>query len=141
MPQFEKVYYQRNFRISEFIYETIGAGIILDVGQEAKQALDECKALVNQYHNENMATSLEHQEPHIPEHLLPEIQVKDNGLSHGSTLEDHINSCTEFGVLESYYLIVKNNPTLKYVYDIKKAELQKKEMKQILDATEALCKK
>ena len=117
MSKFERIFYQRNFRISEFLYETIGAGILLEQGQDAKQALSECKALVNEYHNENMIISIEHQEIYIPDDKLPDIQVEKEIRE--QTLEEQIMSCEEIKVLESYKFIAKKDRHLQLAYDKK----------------------
>lgn len=57
----EKVFYQRNFRIGDFIYESIGIGIQVDEGEDAKQALDEAKRLCHEYHNQHIIDELKHQ--------------------------------------------------------------------------------
>lgn len=44
-----KVYYQRNFRLGTFLFETVGVGIEVNEGEDAKQALDEAKRLTNEY--------------------------------------------------------------------------------------------
>lgn len=133
-----KVYYQRNFRIGDFQYETIGVEIDINDGEDAHLAMEEAKRLVIAYNAEQ-----NHPTPHIVERPIHDIElpVIEVEKEYGNTLEEQINSCTEFKVLETYYLICQNNPTLKSIYNIKKAELTKKEVKQILDATEALCKK
>ena len=128
MSKFQRIFYQRNFRISEFLYETIGAGILLEQGQDAKEALNECKALVNEYHNENMIISLEHQERYIPDDKLPEIQVEKEIRE--QTLEEQMASCTEIKVLESYKFIAKKDPELQLAYD-KKMYILKLENKKI----------
>lgn len=115
-------------------------GMTLSEGASREDAEQKIKTAIKEYIQKNTIIDHTHiQERYIPDELLPEIQVVKNEF--GQTLEEQINSCTEFTVLTSYYLIVKNNPTLLNIYEIKKAELQKKEVKQILDLTEARCKK
>lgn len=63
----EKIYYQRNFRIGEFLYENIGIGIQVNEGEDALQALDEAKRLCHEYHNQNIRDELKHQnEENLP---------------------------------------------------------------------------
>lgn len=54
----EKVYYQRNFPISQFIFETIGIGATIDSDDEYEECLNDLKKKVNEYHYINYPDQL-----------------------------------------------------------------------------------
>lgn len=67
------------------------------------------------------------------------IEVKPEDRTPGITVED-IKSCNELVVIDSYKLIVnmKGNEMLKDAWKIRREEIVAKEVKEILDATNAL---
>lgn len=106
----DRVYFQRNFRIGEFLYENIGIGIAINEGEDAKLALDEAKELVNQYHWENVNKSLEHQQ----EEPLRDIQVQKPPAGH--SLEEQIRACTTIKELIEFKLLADMNAKLGIAY-------------------------
>ena len=108
-----KIYYQRNFRIGDFQYETIGIGIDINEGENAHEALEEAKRLVIEYNAEQ-----NHPVPHIQESTvpqpLPEIQVdKVKDIS----LTEQICFAENIGELKQFELLAKMNPNLQKAYD------------------------
>lgn len=50
--QIEKVYFQKNFQVGDFLYEHIGVGVILEAGESAKEALETAMQFVKEQHFE-----------------------------------------------------------------------------------------
>lgn len=114
--QISKIYYQRNFRIGDFQYETIGIGIDINEGEDAKQAMDEAKRLVIEYNAEQNHPVPHIQETNIPAEL-PIIQVDKGPQLEDMTLEQQIRSCKDMKVLKVYESIVKKDMLLKKAYN------------------------
>jgi hypothetical protein len=143
---FSKLYLQQNFVpdivADQFGRKVIGVEITLNEGEILDEAKETAQNYIKEYIEKN---TVYHSPKFISESLppepavLPSIQVKKP--LEEMTIKEQIMSCTQFKVLESYYLIVKSNPALKIVYDIKKKELVAKESQKLIDATDALCNK
>lgn len=121
----------------------VGVSICIKEGENMEDAKATAEQFIKEYIEKNTIIPHEHiVERYIPEELLPEIQVKKElPLGAGVSLEGHINSCKELKVLESYYMIVRNNPILKEIYDIKKQQLVDVEIKGIISKADALLPK
>lgn len=117
MGQIEKVYYQRNFRIGDFLYENIGVGIILQPGEDAKQALDEAKRLSLEYHNEHLQNELAHQE-------TPSIQTEKVETDY-QTVIDEIYKCETITELKGWQKISLSSPQTITAYTTKLKQLKK----------------
>ena len=109
-----QISYVRTFNLGNYSSEKIGVEIAINEGEDAKQALDTAKSLVEEYHKSSEFPMPHIEERIIPEHLLPVVQVQK---SYGETLEEQINSCTDIGVLESYKFIAKKDNGLQLAYD------------------------
>lgn len=139
---FEEVIYKRNFRVSAidpYIHETIVAKIVFNEGESATEAFNMAKEFVLEQGSKAVQYP-DHQHIEInslpPEpSVLPSIQVEKEEKAY--SMEDEINSCQEFKVLESYYFFVKDKPELKNIYDIRKKQLVAKESQEIIDNTNA----
>lgn len=80
---------------------------------EAFQYLDE---IVTAIHRKEFPQFYSNNQPlYLGEENLPEMQV-DKPIPHTS-LEDQIRSCKEIKVLESYRILIKNDPVLSKVYN------------------------
>lgn len=110
-------------------------------GQTVDQTKDAVEQYIANYIHENKVESPHIVERYIPEEQLPVIKKENIRDEEKLSLLDMINSCTEFKVLETYRLIVKNNPSLQNIYDIKRKQLVAKESKEIIDQTNALLPK
>jgi hypothetical protein len=116
----EKIYYQRNFPIGQFLFETIGIGIIVNEGEDPQQALDEAKKLACEYNTANNPHLAETQ-PSEPT-TLPTLKVEREQIE-GKSVAEQIATVTELKVLEGYKLLVKNNPDWLNAYNLKLKEL------------------
>lgn len=50
--QIERVYFQKNFQVGDFLYEHIGVGISLEAGESAKEALETAMQFAKEQHFE-----------------------------------------------------------------------------------------
>ena len=120
--QISKVTYKKTYNLGNFSSERIGVEIEINAGEDAKNALDVAKSLVEEYHKQSSA---EYPMPHIEEIEIPIISkatkelLKDNLQIREPTLEEQIMSCEEIKVLESYKFIAKKDPQLQLAYDKK----------------------
>jgi len=117
-----KVYYQKNFRTGDFLYENIGVGIEINDQEDPKEALDEAKKLCQEYHNEHIQQELEHQSQQPEPTILPSIQVEKDYKD--MSFEEQIESCDDLKVLESYKLLANRTEHLQTVYDRKHWQLK-----------------
>jgi len=112
--QINQVSYQKTFNLGNYSSERIGVEIVLNEGEDAKEALNTAKALVEEYHQQS---SLMYSLPSndIVRHPFPEIQVEKEVRE--QTLEEQIRSCTDLKVLKAYQLLVKKDPILQEAYN------------------------
>jgi len=119
-----QVSYQKTFNLGNYSSERIGVEIVLNEGEDAKEALNTAKALVEEYHKENnVLNSLPYPYDVVfgngklhPYEPLPEIKVEKE-QPREQTLEEQIRSCTELNVLKAYQLLVKKDPILQEAYN------------------------
>ena len=121
-----KIYYQRNFRIGDFQYETIGIGIDLNEGENAHEALEEAKRLVIEYNAEQ-----NHPVPHIQESTvpqpLPEIRVDKKAIEvNYEVVIEEINKCTTIKELDEWNMIARGNKDAGMAFAKKAAEILSK---------------
>lgn len=123
---FSKLYLQKNF-VPNYVQdpfgrEVVGIEVSLNEGESLDEAREQAQNYIKEYIHKNTVTPQEHiVERYLPEEQLPEIQLEKR--LEDMSLKEQIESCTELKVLETYYLIVKNNPALQNVYNIKKKHL------------------
>lgn len=106
----DKVMYQKTFNLGSYCSHKIGVEVSIDEGEDAKEALNIAKSLVEEYHKESYVV-IAHEE------LLPEVQKKNCVESTVNYLIQDIESCKEIKVLESYKIIAKSKPELQKAYD------------------------
>ena len=110
-----QISYVKTFNLGNYSSEKIGVEIFINEGDDAKQALDTAKSLVEEYHKSLEFPEQHIQERYIPDDKLPEIQVQKEVRE--QTLEEQIQSCKEVKVLESYKFIAKKDIALQVAYD------------------------
>jgi len=117
----EKIYYQRNFPIGQFLFETIGIGITINGNEDAQHALDEAKRLVCEY-NEKNNPHLQNDSPQPPEPpILPTLNI-DRPIGMDEILEG-IKAAADATALNGYKLLVKNNKVWADAYATRAKEL------------------
>jgi len=113
MPHISTVSYQKTFNLGMYQSERIHVELTLNEGENATEALDTARNLVEEYHRKTTPV-----EPY--EMMGTKVtEVVENNVP----IIDQINSCTEIKVLESYKLIVRNDEVLNTAYRNKLIEL------------------
>lgn len=126
--QFEKISYQRVFNLGNYESVRIGADVLINPGEDAKQALNEAKEFVEQWRKENNAYHFADTTPDIP--IIPKkewvqpINMYSNKPISDETLIFEIGTCNSVKTLESYKFIVKGKKDLEEIYNNKLKELQ-----------------
>ena len=116
----DRISYQKTYNLGNYSSERIGVEIELNAGEDAKNALDVAKSLVEEYHKESAAL---YPMPFQEEIEIPIISnatrevLYETTVVHDQTLEEQIASCTDIKVLESYKFIAKKDEKLQLEYD------------------------
>ena len=134
----ERVNYQRTFNLGSYESVRIGAEVMVNAGEDAKQALVIAKNFVEEFQKENHPHTYGHDStPDIP--IIPKsFNVSHEPPNHSNKelidwaeqierqpvdLKKEIQSSTSLKVLESYKFIVKGKPELEKVYTDKLHEI------------------
>jgi len=130
----DKISYQKTFNLGNYSSERIGVDILLNEGEDAKEALATAKQLVTEYHKENNPQIYEEQHP-LYNNIVEVMNAVESDvrtfnkksdppkLSQEETIIRDIHTCTELKTLQAYKLIAKNNPTIQEHYTAKLSEL------------------
>ena len=110
----QTINYQKTFNLGNYSSEKIGVEIVLNAGEDAKQALDTAKALVEEYHKENFKEIAQE-----PEEIVSPENELDNTIA-------FIDGCKSEGELRQVYLMCQSNPVLKSYYELKIATFKTK---------------
>lgn len=143
--QIERISYRKTFNLGNYSSESIGVDILLNEGEDAKQALEEAKKLVIEYHKENNPQIYEEQDYEGMGTSIEDCMAAkyvDSGnkfvgqsqaikpsnpspqkLSQEETIIRDIHTCKDITTLNAYKLIAKNNPTIKQHFESKMSEL------------------
>jgi hypothetical protein len=109
------VNYQKTFNLGNYSSERIGVEIALNAGDNAKEALEAAKNLVEEYHNENLNKHQEQTSLFIEERVIQTQSPK--------TLTEKtkyfIDQCKNEGELKAWELMSKSNPELLEYYNNK----------------------
>lgn len=122
----EKITYAKVFPLGQYINERIGVEIQVEETDDAKMVLEKAKSMVERWHiDTNPHLYLDHVPDSFVSVTLPPGQREPDAppLSQMEIMKKEINSCKELKVLESYRLIVKNNPELQETYNQKLKDL------------------
>jgi len=120
------VTYTKTFNLGNYSSEKIGVEIAINEGEDAKEALSTAKQLVEEYHQQSMATygyglpsnDIITNPNTFTTEPLPIIQTSVHQPEvREQTLEEQIRSCTDITVLKAYQLLVKKDPILQKAYD------------------------
>lgn len=113
----EKIKFSKEF-IHPHGNQWIGIEVCPEPGQGTDEIFMETVKRVNEWYK--MAN------PHADISSIGSIPVREVERGNPvSLLIDGINSCMDVKVLETYKLLIKNNPAVQQVYDKKMAELKK----------------
>jgi len=119
-----QISYQKTFNLGNYSSERIGVEIVLNEGEDAKEALNTAKALVEEYHQQSNNLVVASLDAYVGLDVaakrhdfysadeLPVIQVDKR-----PSLEQQIRSCTELKVLKVYESMIKKDPILQEAYN------------------------
>ena len=118
----DRILYQKTFNIGSYMSEKIGVELTLNEGENAEQALDTAKSLVEEYHKKN--------NPINEEFMGTKIRdiVEDAPKDPKQALIQSIQQCKELegadGLL-SFKRLSENDAEIKAVYDLQLLKLKK----------------
>jgi hypothetical protein len=105
-----KVNYDKLFPYAPYLNLRIGVEYIVEDGQDPKECLSMCSKVVEDFYKES--------NPNIPQ-CDEDLTISVEPISPIESIKKDIQDCDSITNLESYRLIVKNNPELKEIYDLK----------------------
>lgn len=125
--QFTSISFEKLFPTGAYMNEKIRVDVSLNLGDNAMEAIDEARKLVNENFEKNNPHLVTPDIPIIPKSILEVASIKEyhnhNQQAAQQPLTEQIKSCTDLKVLESYKFIVKGKPELELAYQNKLKEL------------------
>ena len=118
MPKITSVSYSKLYPLAIFSNERIGVEMSVGEGEDAKSALETCKALVHEFHfeaNKELYAMLGTKVVPVGDDELPVVQHPR--LTQEQSIINDISTVTDLKVLESYKLIAKSNLEIQKAYD------------------------
>jgi len=110
--------YQRTFNLGNYASEKIGVEVAINAGEDAKEALETAKLLVEEYHKENVAKLKD-----LGYFYEEQIEVETIPTQSKKTLtektKEFIDACKTRVELKSWELMSKSNPELLEHYNKK----------------------
>lgn len=110
--------YQRTFNLGNYASEKIGVEVAINAGEDAKEALETAKSLVEEYHKENVAKLKD-----LGYFYEDQIEVETIPTQSKKTLtektKEFIDACKTRVELKSWELMSKSNPELLEHYNKK----------------------
>jgi hypothetical protein len=114
----EKIYLQENYRRhpgdDPFLFGTVGVGVHINPDESIEDAIQLAKQQIKEFIANNT---------HYPEHN--HVEVKDVQVQKTTPEQERveelladIRNCKTITELESYKLLVKNNPSLEFTYNL-----------------------
>ena len=116
------VNYTRTFNLGNYSSEKIGVEMALNPGEDAKEALEQCRLLTEEYHKENVKRLTE-----LGYYYQQEEQeevVITNKKSSKDTAKEFIMASKTIEELKSWEIMSKNNKELAEVYDTRMNQLK-----------------
>jgi hypothetical protein len=120
----DRISYQKTFNIGSYQSERIGVEIELNEGEDAKEALSTAKALVHEFYMEGVPT-IPFPETHsivADNAVVPIVDIKADEppptkLTKEEQQKKYLTDCTTIEELNTFKLLVKNNPHLQETFD------------------------
>jgi RNA binding exosome subunit len=110
--------YQRTFNLGNYASEKIGVEVAINAGEDAKEALEAAKSLVEEYHKENVAKLKD-----LGYFYEDQIEIETIPTQSKKTLtektKEFIDACKTRAELKSWELMSKSNPELLEHYNKK----------------------
>lgn len=111
----QTINYQKTFNLGNYSSERIGVEISINAGEDAKEALETAKQLVEEFHKESKS-----QEPVSEPYSEPVQVIKTQSPKTLAEKTKHfIDLCKSKQELKAWELMCKNNSELKEYYDQK----------------------
>jgi hypothetical protein len=133
-----KVTYQKSFVIGPYLQERVGFEAEIDGTCESeKDALSALKKISEEWHIANNPQV--HSDPNtFTDHsVIPSIQVKPEDREIGITAETLL-SCNDIPTIDSYRLLIRDQPLLQDVYNKRREEIKQAEISDIMRRTNEL---
>lgn len=125
MAKVTKVFYFKTFPIPNLgVWEKIGVEAELEIGEDARKALYDCKKTVENFHYEN--NKADEKKKEVVTSIITYDEKIPSTLTQVASIIKDINTCQELKVLESYRLIAKSDPDIQDAYNKKLRELMPK---------------
>ena len=119
-----KVSYQKTFNLGNYCSEKIGVELDINPTEDAKEALNTAKALVHEFYMEGVPT-IPFPETHsivADNAVVPIVDIKADEppptkLTKEEQQRKYLTDCTTIEELNTFKLLVKNNPHLQECFD------------------------
>lgn len=111
----QTINYQKTFNLGNYSSERIGVEIAINAGEDAKEALETAKQLVEEFHKETNAQKSVSQPYDEPVQIIKTQSPK----TLAEKTKHFIDLCKTKQELKQWELMCKNNPELKEYYDQK----------------------
>jgi hypothetical protein len=111
--------YQKTFNLGNYSSERIGVEIAVNAGEDAKEALETAKQLVEEFHKESLKPA--------PQQVYEEpVQVikTQSPQTLAEKTKIFIDTCKNVGELKAWELMCKNKPELEEYYNKKLKSLK-----------------
>lgn len=119
----QTINYQKTYNLGNYQSERIGVEIALNAGDNAKDALDSARELVEEYHKQNIKNiQNEHCEPFSEP--VETIKTQSPQTIAEKTIQ-FINDCKTVEELKAWELMSKNKPDVEKAYKEKLKSLKK----------------
>ena len=123
MGRIDRISYQKTFNIGSYQSERIGVEIEINEGEDAKEALSTAKALVHEFYMEGVPT-IPFPETHsivADNAVVPIVDIKADEppptkLTKEEQQRKYLTDCTTIEELNTFKLLVKNNPHLESTF-------------------------
>jgi putative cell wall-binding protein len=115
--------YQRTFNLGNYASEKIGVEVAINAGEDAKEALQAAKSLVEEYHSENVKKLKEISEffvvPYDETYSTEKIVPTQSKQTLDEKTKVFIDACKTREELKAWELMSKRNPELLEYYNKK----------------------
>lgn len=124
MAKIERVSYHELLITGSYLNVRIGVDLLLNDGEDPKQALSSAKELVREFHKEAFPHVYAQGIDNIPqgEETTP-VRLVEKKQSQEEKIIQDIQTCADEKVLASYKLIAKNNSSIQEAYNNKLKQL------------------
>ena len=116
------VTYRKTFNLGSYTSESIGVEMELNEGDNATEALDNCSALVEEYHQKTLAELETYRGTSVRDIIEPAVQINKVPDELQGAL-DGIDKCQDMSELKGWWTLSKSNLKLSQAYKAKEKQL------------------